>query len=61
MLKATLTWLHDNRTKVTGLAGVVLGAIQGTQGQGWRTMALGAAVAALGYYNDWANKTAVQS
>lgn len=56
MLKAMLTWLHDNRTKVTGYAGVVLGAIQGLQGQGWHTIGLGVAVALIGHYNDWANR-----
>jgi hypothetical protein len=61
MLKATLTWLHENRTKVAGYAGVVLGAIQGAQGQGWRTVALGVAVALIGHYNDWANRPAGQT
>lgn len=56
MLKATLTWLHENRTKVAGYAGVVLGAIQGAQGQGWRTVGLGVAVALIGHYNDWTQR-----
>lgn len=55
-LKARLQWLHDNRTKVAGYSGVALGAVQGAQGQGWRTVAVGVAVAVIGHYNDWANR-----
>jgi hypothetical protein len=53
-LKQCALWLHANRTKVMGYAGVALGAVQGAQG--WHTMVLGVAVALVGHYNDWTNK-----
>jgi hypothetical protein len=55
-LQWLLNWLHDNRTKVAGYTGVALGAAQAAQGQGWRTFALGVAVALIGHYNDWTQR-----
>lgn len=57
-LKARWKWLHDNRTKVAGYGGVALGAAQVAQGQGWHTLGLGVAVALIGHYNDWTQRTA---
>lgn len=48
-------WQH--RTKVTGYAGIIAGSLYMAlqQGQHWQLAVLGAAVAAIGHYNDHAN------
>lgn len=53
-LRACWLILWRNRTKIAGYVGVIVGALQMAQaeGQGWRMCLLGAAVAAIGHYND---------
>lgn len=54
--RARALWITfwKNRTKFAGYAGVIAGAVQMAQaaGAGWQTCLLGAAVAAIGHYND---------
>lgn len=51
-LRALGVGLWKNRTKFAGYAGVIGGAAQAAQGQGWYTLLLGCTVAAIGHYND---------
>jgi hypothetical protein len=46
--------LWRNRTKIVGYLGVIIGAVQAAiaGGQHWQTCLLGAAIAAIGHYND---------
>lgn len=57
--RARALWLTiwANRTKVTGYLGVIGGSIQMALlgGEHWPMAVLGAAVAAIGHYNDHAN------
>ncbi len=50
-------WRH--RTKITGYLGISAAAVQTAllQGQRWQLALLGAAVAAIGHYNDHAQGT----
>ncbi len=54
--RARALWLKvwHNRTKIMGYAGVISGAVQMAfaEGQHWQMLLLGAAVAAIGHYND---------
>lgn len=54
--RARTLWLKvwRNRTKIAGYIGVVVGAVQMAvaEGQHWPLCVLGAAVAAIGHYND---------
>lgn len=53
-LRALGLELWRNRTKIAGYAGVISGAVQMAvaEGQHWQMLLLGAAVAAIGHYND---------
>lgn len=57
-LKRMGALIWRNRTKFAGYAGVIFGAAQAAQGQSWRTLLLGCTVAAIGHYNDYANRAA---
>jgi hypothetical protein len=54
--RARALWLivWNNRTKIAGYTGVVVGAVQMAvaEGQHWQMCLLGAVVAAIGHYND---------